>query len=99
LARVALLPPQGDFGAGPDLLRTRCPGPSTVDVARAGTLAAGVLKTGALGDKRLSLTLAGPGPFAGPGYGGERSGSVDIVLTLTRVRVVTQRVTIYGVHG
>lgn len=75
----------GFFG-GDDVVRTRCPGPSSQDVFGNGpsVLARGTLSAARLGRPQLTLTLSNAGGFTGSAYQGDRRGSVVLHLTLVR---------------
>lgn len=77
-------------------LRTHCPGPLGSDLVGTGSLASGDLAITRLGDRRLTVTLAAGGAFAGGGYQGTRSGR--LVLSLVRVGASggTRRVRRFG---
>ncbi|HZU40165.1 MAG TPA: hypothetical protein VE992_03900 [Solirubrobacteraceae bacterium] len=84
-----------ESGAGIDVLRTHCAGPSASDVF--GSLPGPVLMRGSLATARLlaahsTLTLSGARTFAGPGYSGRRSGSAVISLSLVHIGVRTVRI-------
>jgi hypothetical protein len=77
---------------GGDPLRSRCPGPATVDVLGAGdTIASGRLALRRLGDPRLSLQLSGAGSFAAPSYGGSRRAAMAADLRLVSISVHARR--------
>lgn len=88
----------GDLGVFPalDYLRSRCPGPTTADIAGPGSLAAGSLPVSSLGARRLTLRLAGSGRFDAGGYVGSRQGSLTLRLIRTRIVAGTQRTTVFG---
>jgi len=79
-----------------DPLRTRCPGPTGLDIARSGAIAHASIAVGQLGSQTLSATFSAAGSFAGDGYAGQREGS--IVVTLARVSQTggTRKLTIYA---
>jgi hypothetical protein len=74
----------GDVFGG-DLLRTRCPGPGIVDVARDGGLAAAKVPLTAFRKSRITLRLAGGIAYAGDGYSGRSHPDMTVVLRRTRV--------------
>ena len=95
---LILSPSPGGFSFGQsDPFRTRCPGPSAVDIVgpRGGQMAAAVVTAGELGDKRLSISFRTGGTFTGSAYRGKRSGSVVLSLTLVRRRGFTRRVKLF----
>jgi hypothetical protein len=69
-----------------DLLRSRCPGPSQVDVFGAGSIARATVPLRDLGRPRLRVTLARGGAFSAPGYAGTRHAALTLDLRLKRVR-------------
>jgi hypothetical protein len=88
----------GEFPGGQlDPFRTRCPGPSALDILgpHDGAMAAGTVTAGQLGDRRLSIVFHSGGGFTGDAYRGRRSGSVVLSLTLVRRRGVTRRVKLF----
>jgi hypothetical protein len=83
----------GTNNPGEDILRTHCPGPSSLDVLGPGdSIAAGTLPVRTLGKRLLHVTLGGNGRFLGPGYEGVRGGAVSIDLRLLRLRAGTRRI-------
>jgi hypothetical protein len=88
--RLRLGPPEYDDGV--DALRTHCAGPAQADVLAGGPVAAADLPIARLGARTLDITLARPGAFAAHGYGGTRSGQIQLHLmrTSARARVVAE---------
>jgi len=88
----------GPYGAGGpslfgvDPLRTRCPGPSAVDVLGSSPLARASILASTLGAHRLEVTFQRRGSFTGSAYQGERGGSVVLSLVFERARGGTSRV-------
>jgi hypothetical protein len=80
-ARVAY----GEGFGGQDLLRTRCPGPTTGDVTRYRPLATGTVPLRAFSARRVTLRLTTGGGFSSDGYRG--STRPDLTVVLRRVRV------------
>lgn len=68
-----------------DSLRTRCPGPTTEELAAPSGLAFGALPRAALSRRVLSVRLDHGGHFSGDGYAGTTT--ADIAVTLRRVSV------------
>ena len=96
---LALSPNPGEFPGGAlDPFRTRCAGPSALDILgpRGAPMAAATVSAGELGDPRLSIVFHTATSFAGAAYTGERSGSLVLSLTLVRRRGVTRRVTLFA---
>ena len=93
---VALGPSAFPFG-GLDMigdpLRTRCPGPSALDILGRSALATAAVPMNALGDSRLTLTFTpgNAGPFSAGDYAGERTGTVVLTLVLVRASGGTAR--------
>ena len=95
---LTLSPNPGEFPGGAlDPFRTRCPGPSALDILgpTGAPMAAATVTAGELGDPRLSIVFHTARTFAGAAYSGERSGSVVLSLTLVRRRGVTRRVKLF----
>ncbi len=81
-----------------DPFRTRCPGPSSVDVLGSReSLATAVIAGGRIGAPRLTLTLRQTGAFTGSAYDGSRSGSVTLTLSRTHESGGTARGTIESI--
>lgn len=75
-----------NLGPEVELLRTHCPGPAGSDlVGQNEILARGSVTADELLRKQLTLTLTTPSAFAGLGYTGSRSGSIQLELTLVKV--------------
>jgi hypothetical protein len=95
---LLLSPNPGEFPGGAlDPFRTRCPGPSALDIVgpNGAPMAAARVTAGELGDPRLSIIFHAGGAFASAAYSGERTGSVVMRLTLVRRRGVTRRVKLF----
>ena len=95
---LTLSPNPGAFPGGAlDPFRTRCPGPSALDILGpyGAPMAAATVTAGELGDPRLSIVFHTATTFAGAAYSGERSGSTVLSLTLVRRRGVTRRVKLF----
>ncbi len=73
-------------GAGPDLLRTHCPGPSILDAAGSRSLATGGVSRRAFGKRRVVITLSRGRQFEAKPYAGETRPALTIVLRRVRVR-------------
>ena len=73
-------------GAGPDVLRTHCPGPSILDAAQNRPLATGNVPRSAFGKRRVTITLSRGRPFEAEPYAGETHAALQIVLRRMRVR-------------
>jgi hypothetical protein len=71
---------------GPDLLRTRCPGPSILDAAQNHPLATGNVPRQAFRKPRVTITLTKGRPFESEPYTGETRPSITIVLRRVAVR-------------
>ena len=79
-------------GSVADPFRTRCPGPNAADVlGNAQAIARATVTAGRLGDRRLSITFHGDGPFSGIGYAGRRTGGVVMSLRLEHSSGGTRR--------
>jgi hypothetical protein len=72
--------------AGPDLLRTRCPGPSILDAAQDHPLATGSVSRRAFRSARVVITLTRGRPFTSEPYAGVTSPALTIVLRRVAVR-------------
>jgi hypothetical protein len=73
-------------GSGPDLLRTRCPGPSILDAAQNWPLATGNVPRRAFRNRRVVIRLARGRTFESAPYAGETRAALQIVLRRVRVR-------------
>jgi hypothetical protein len=73
-------------GAGPDLLRTHCPGPSILDAAQNSPLATGKVPRREFRKRRVVITLSRGRPFASEPYAGESRPALKVVLRRVRVR-------------
>jgi hypothetical protein len=73
-------------GAGPDLLRTHCPGPSILDAAQNSPLASGNVSRRQFRKRRVLITLSRGRPFESEPYAGESRPALKIVLRRVRVR-------------
>lgn len=80
---------EGPDAGGGDLLRSRCPGPGSADVAAIRPLATGSLPKSALRRRTVTLRLHRGGSFSADGYSGRTRPDVTIVLRRTRVRQQT----------
>lgn len=95
---LSLAASPGAFPSGGiDPFRTRCPGPSAVDILGPSSrpLAAATVRAAQLGDRRLAIVFGTRGTFSGTAHAGRRSGSVVLSLSLVRTRAVTRRVTLF----
>ena len=72
--------------AGPDLLRTHCPGPSILDAAQDHPLATGSVPRSSFGKSRVAITLTRGRAFDSEPYAGETGASLTIVLRRVAVR-------------
>jgi hypothetical protein len=95
---LLLSPGAGLFPGGAlDPFRTRCPGPSALDIVgpRGAPMATATVTAGELGDRQLTVVFHSGGSFTGSAYRGQRSGSVALFLTLVSRRGVTRRVKVF----
>jgi len=96
LVLAAPLQPLG----GADPVRTRCPGPSQLDVlGESPVLARGTVSAGSLGAQQLAVTLSAGGAFTGSAYAGQRGGSIVLDLALVRVTGGTRAVKVISIAG
>jgi hypothetical protein len=72
--------------AGPDLLRTRCPGPSIIDAAQDHPLATGSVPRRAFRKSRVAITLSRGRTFTSEPYAGVTRPALTIVLRRVAVR-------------
>jgi hypothetical protein len=76
---------------GPDPLRTRCPGPSSLDAAQSHPLATGNVPRRAFRKRRVVITLVRGRPFEAAPYAGETRAALTIVLRRVRVRETVRK--------
>ncbi|HWF74440.1 MAG TPA: hypothetical protein VG186_13915 [Solirubrobacteraceae bacterium] len=78
--------------ADADPLRTRCPGPSSTDVAGTSPLARATISTAGLGAHRMTIAFRSGGSFSSGAYQGTRAGSVVVALVLAHASGGTRHV-------
>ena len=77
---------QADTSTGRDLMRTRCPGPTSADAGTGdGTLAESSVPLRAFGRRRVVLRLRAARPFDAGSFTGRTRGTVIVVLRRTRL--------------
>jgi hypothetical protein len=73
-------------GGGLDPFRTRCPGPSLLDVAQDNPLATGNVSRRAFRKRRVVITLSHGRPFDAEPFRGDTRPALTIVLRRVRLR-------------